>query len=79
MVKQCNRKLMESLMREKNVHLAKKGEAGKESDSPLLIALSVLTKGRKLLVWPPNLSAGQYIVNVQPDQAADSSTCVNEL
>ncbi|ECC8733224.1 hypothetical protein DM684_11630 [Salmonella bongori] len=25
---------MESLMREKNVHLAKKGEAGKESDSP---------------------------------------------
>lgn len=67
---------MESLMREKNVHLAKKGEAGKESDSPpAYCSLSPY----KMLVWPPNLSAGQYIVNVQPDQAADSSTCVNEL
>ncbi|ECC8922628.1 hypothetical protein DUQ00_07580 [Salmonella bongori] len=44
---------MESLMREKNVHPAKKGEAGKESDSLLPIALSVPTKGRKLLVWLP--------------------------
>ncbi len=65
---------MASLMRCK-AHQARKGEARKESEYTLPIDLLRRHK-RKGNCWsaPQNLSAGQYIVSVQPAQIADSSS-----